>query len=209
MDNNDDDHCFESGSSNAFVMPYYDWTGTLFRKLPGCGVTMTYNNGNYGPDQMDAVVSHEVGHIFRAPDEYAEEFGGCNAWDDCVDEQHYGYLYEVNGNCVECVESVPCLMLNNSHTFCPFTLAHLGWRDNDLDQVADALKLNNGPWEIIPNLNLGDIVRFYTIGDLDFVNSFCVSPDRLFKPNPNEGWTVWDAHNYDGQPVAVTYFTIL
>jgi hypothetical protein len=93
-------------------------------------LVMHYNNDGWGPDNIDRVFTHETGHIFGCPDEYANS--GCN----CT--SLYGYLQERNGNCERCASPFQqCLMAANSWAMCPFTFGHLGWRDTDGDGVLD------------------------------------------------------------------------
>ncbi|HMB70547.1 MAG TPA: hypothetical protein VKU85_14625 [bacterium] len=50
-------------------------------------------NASLGPQYLDRVIAHEVGHIFQVADEYQ---GGCSCGGT------YGYLDEPNLNCVTC-----------------------------------------------------------------------------------------------------------
>jgi len=47
----------------------------------------------------------------------------------------------------------------------------------------------------IPDVNLGDLVRIYTV-DLDFVNLISVTSDNMATQPAN--YLIWDGHNYDG-----------
>src|SRR5262245_59060796 len=87
---------------------------------------MHYANDGWGPDNIDRVFTHETGHIFGSPDEYAAS--------NCSCDTKAGYLREVNGNCERCATSfTPCLMAANTWAMCGYTPAHLGWRDTDGD----------------------------------------------------------------------------
>lgn len=93
-------------------------------------LVMHYENDGWGVDNIDQVFTHESGHIFGCPDEYARS--NCN----CTDR--FGFLRERNGNCQPCAtDFIPCLMAENTKAICPFTAVHLGWRDSDGDGVLD------------------------------------------------------------------------
>ena len=59
-------------------------TSALFTKYPTAHfayalkpkLVMQYSNDGWGPDNIDRVFTHESGHIFGCPDEYASS--GCN-----------------------------------------------------------------------------------------------------------------------------------
>ncbi|MBA3316044.1 MAG: hypothetical protein H0T47_22495 [Planctomycetaceae bacterium] len=93
-------------------------------------LVMHYNNDGWGPDNIDRVFTHETGHIFGCPDEYASSGCSCSS--------RYGYLQEVNGNCENCAtDFTPCLMAANTWAMCRYTSVHLGWRDSDGDGTLD------------------------------------------------------------------------
>lgn len=195
MDNNDPDHKFTDGKY-AKVEHFVEWSGTNITKWPGCVVVMTYNNGGIGPNYMDEVLRHEVGHIFRAADEY-EEADDCHS-SACDDA--YGYLRVDNGNCEVCnPNSVDCSMKFNDSVLCDYSVGQLGWRDTTGDGVSDAIQPSNGGWMSVPNLNLGDLVRIYTVAD-DFVNLIAVTSDNMATQPAN--YVIWDGHNYDDQACA-------
>ena len=82
---------------------------------------MHFDNDGWGPDQIDRVFAHETGHIFNAPDEYAQS--GCNcggAW---------GHFGEPNRNCATCAPNggVKCIMQSNDWAMCDATRLHLGY----------------------------------------------------------------------------------
>ena len=69
-------------------------------------------------------VTHETGHIFGALDEYyLSGYGGCGGGAF----NNFGTGIP-NGNCmVANVNSVDCIMKQNSNTLCSYTPAHIGW----------------------------------------------------------------------------------
>lgn len=98
---------------------------------------MTYDNGFYGIDRMDAVLAHEFGHVFGASDQYTDVSYTC----DC--SQRRGYLYGVNGNCMSCpYATVPSIMKNAVEGFTLYAVddylkTQIGWVDSDSDNVLD------------------------------------------------------------------------
>ncbi|MEK7814143.1 MAG: hypothetical protein AAB296_10315, partial [Candidatus Desantisbacteria bacterium] len=119
---NDKDGCFpDSGFAYAY--------------LGGPFMVMTYDNQNYGIDNMDAVCSHETGHIFYALDEYS----GASS-----KTERSGYLDVINANHVSNPASVPCIMKGlvqpfSNHQVCSYTRGQLGLRDTDNDHIIDVL----------------------------------------------------------------------
>ena len=93
-------------------------------------IVMHYGNDGWGPDNIDRVFTHETGHIFGAPDEYASSNCSCTA--------KFGWFREPNGNCQTCVTApVDCLMAANTWSFCRHTPIHFGWRDSNGDGTLD------------------------------------------------------------------------
>ena len=103
-----------------------------FAYTGGPYMVMTYDNNDWGIEQMHYVASHEAGHIFYAADEY------CNPSFFCCDFGNYGYLNTCNCNCEhENPSSVPCIMRHNDDAACQYTCWHVGWRDSDGDGILD------------------------------------------------------------------------
>jgi hypothetical protein len=94
-------------------------------------LVMQYSNDGWGPDNIDRVFTHETGHIFGCPDEYAAS--------NCTCDAKFGYLRAPNGNCERCAPGgfVECLMAANTWAMCKHTPVHLGWRDTDGDGALD------------------------------------------------------------------------
>lgn len=93
-------------------------------------IVMHYGNDGWGPDNIDRVFTHETGHIFGAPDEYASANCSCSA--------KFGWFREPNGNCQACAtQPVECLMAANTWAMCRHTPIHLGWRDSNNDGTLD------------------------------------------------------------------------
>ncbi len=101
-------------------------------------IVLQYQNDGWGPDNIDRVFTHETGHIFGCPDEYASS--GCSCSTKC------GYLREPNGNCQSCASPfVDCLMAANTFAMCAHTPVQLGWRDSDADGSLDPVDPVNAP----------------------------------------------------------------
>lgn len=114
--------------------------------LGGPFLVMTYGNNGYGPQNMDAVAAHELGHIFHALDQYAVAQQGC--------EITAGYLGIENQNSLygDCSSNEPSIMRGQ---IAPYRMnqidyyarGQLGWHDSDnngiLDPVDVTVRLNN------------------------------------------------------------------
>ena len=112
-------------------------------------IVMHLDNGNWGQDNIDRVFTHETGHIFGAPDEYASSDCGCGG--------AYGFFRQPNKNCANCAPGggVSCIMKSNSWSVCSWTPGHLGWKefltniDAALYRVSnDRIYLFSGPWYV-------------------------------------------------------------
>ncbi len=104
----------------AYCAFFTHYTLYHFAYCSGSYLTMHYANDGWGPDNLDSVFAHETGHIFGAPDEYAES--GC----DCGGA--WGYHRRPNLNCETCADnSVDCIMKRNSWAMCAETPYHLGY----------------------------------------------------------------------------------
>jgi hypothetical protein len=99
----------------------YPLSWFAYASIGGPRLVMDYNNDGWGPDNIDRVFTHETGHIFGCPDEYASS--GC----DCGGS--WGRFGVANGNCENCAAGggVTCLMKGNSFSLCEYTPSHLGW----------------------------------------------------------------------------------
>ena len=137
----------------AFADRYF-----AYAYVGGPFLVMTYDNAGYGIANMDAVTAHEVGHIFRALDQYASANIGCTA--------RSGYLGVETQNSQRegCASNVNSIMRGGVYPYTadaidPYGAGQIGWRDSDDDGVFDpvdttpALKLDpaaqvDGTWHI-------------------------------------------------------------
>ena len=118
-DANDADHMFSNG---YFAYAY----------VGGPFLVMTYNNDGYGIQNMDAVVAHEIGHIFYALDEYQSAGIPCSTTSGYLNAPNSNSEYPFPGSCGLNVSSIM------RGQIAPFaagavassTRAELGWRDS-------------------------------------------------------------------------------
>jgi len=105
--------------------------------LGGPWMVMTYDNDGYGIEEMDAVMAHEMGHIFYALDEYLGQQDDASA--------RSGYFNEVNGNYEGgAIINVSCIMRGGTEAYptgsvCPYTFRHIGHRDYNGNNIQDIL----------------------------------------------------------------------
>ncbi len=106
--------------------------------LNGPFTVVTYDNASYGAHNMDAVVAHEVGHIFGALDQYQAAAAPCT--------QPGGYLgvENQNGQLGGCSSDVPSIMRGGvspyrAASIDPYARGQVGWRDTDGDGILDPL----------------------------------------------------------------------
>jgi len=119
---NDADNRFEDG---YFAYSY----------IHGPYMVVTYGNNGYGPENMAAVVAHEMGHIFGAMDEYAAS--------GVTSANISGYLGVPTYNAeADGQTDVGCIMRGGLQPYrlgqlCPCSAAQVGWRDSDGDGLLD------------------------------------------------------------------------
>lgn len=121
----DSDHKFSDG--------YF-----AFSNYGGPYVVTTYNNDGWGPSRYERVLSHELGHVFFALDEYYAS-GARNT-------ARSGYLDGINGNAERNAQNqrvTPpqpnALMLNTTLAPSEFTSVQIGHLDSDGDSIPDIL----------------------------------------------------------------------
>jgi hypothetical protein len=91
---NDPDGCFAEADCSGGCARLHRCL-SAYAHLNGPYMVMTWDNGDWGIENMDGVMAHETGHVFGAGDEYATEPGepGCSTADT------YGYLNVPNTSC--------------------------------------------------------------------------------------------------------------
>ena len=109
-----------------------------FACLGGPFLVMTYNNSGYGPDNMDIVAAHEMGHIFYALDQYHNALQYCTIRSGylSVENQNSGY-----GSCTLNVSSIMRnpMMAYPDKAIDPYAAGQIGWHDSDGDGILDPL----------------------------------------------------------------------
>ncbi|MDX9858343.1 MAG: dockerin type I domain-containing protein [candidate division Zixibacteria bacterium] len=153
-----------------------------------------------GTRYLDAVVAHEVAHVFGAADEYSPS-DGCKDGNSCDDL--YGFLQHPNSNCVKCVDLPQnCMMVTSVPwgSFCTHTKKHLGWTDHDGDGQPQAIDNHGSLWATLHQVVPGDLVRIYTVSG-GFVRGISVTANKM-DTHPTGNTTLWDCLNYESQQVA-------
>ncbi len=120
-------------SDNLFSDGYF-----AYAYLGGPFMVMTSEVNGYGTGNVDAVAAHETGHIFYALDQYYGAHQPCNA--------HMGYFWVENQNSQygNCASNVNSIMRGQVYPYTigaidPYGAGHLGWVDNDLDNIPDVV----------------------------------------------------------------------
>jgi len=116
---------------NKFTDGYF-----AYAYLGGPYMVMTYGNNGYGPDHMDAVAAHEMGHIFWALDQYAAAGWPCDAISGYLGVENQNSDY---GICRLHQPSImkSCLPPYAAGAVDPYARGQLGWRDSDGDGILD------------------------------------------------------------------------
>ena len=87
----------ELGTHWAYVAFFTKYPLAHFAYALKPKLVMQYDNDGWGPDNIDRVFTHETGHIFGCPDEYASS--------NCSMPTKFGCCREPNGNCQTCATS--------------------------------------------------------------------------------------------------------
>jgi hypothetical protein len=106
--------------------------------LGGPFMVMSYTNSGYGPDNMDAVAAHEMGHIFNALDQYY------SAAQPCAGRSGYLFVENQNSQYGSCALNVSSIMRGQTWPYAgkaidPYAAGQIGWRDSDSDGILDPL----------------------------------------------------------------------
>ena len=127
--------------------------------LGGPFLVMTYGNYNYGPENMDAVAAHEIGHIFMALDQYSAAHQPCT--------RKSGYLGVENHNSQYggCASNEPSIMRGQTSPYTngqidTFARGQIGWRDSDGDSIPDPMDttLSVTSSEIVTNVTQSNVL---------------------------------------------------
>jgi hypothetical protein len=110
---------------------------------------LTYDNDGYGFAHFDAVLAHEMGHVFGALDEYRPPTAGYPSTGDLTS----GYLGVRNGNADQGGSThYDCIMRGSRQTLdsfvngslCQWTIGQAGLRDSDGDSRPDVVDTSPG-----------------------------------------------------------------
>jgi hypothetical protein len=139
--------------------------------LGGPFLVMTYGNNGYGPENMDAVAAHEIGHVFYALDQYPSAFQPC--------DRRSGYFGVENQNSQygnNCALNVPSIMRGLIYPYTvdavdPYARGQIGWEKSDAGgmkylqnpAVIAEIKKDLFRAELIPYLNANPYLRSHTI----------------------------------------------
>jgi hypothetical protein len=143
-------------ADNRFADGYFAYA---YRGGPFC--VITYGNDGYGPENMDAVVAHEVGHVFWALDQYASARQSCT--------KQSGYLGAENQNSEygDCASDVPSIMRGQvapfqSEAVDTYARGQIGWWDSDADGILDPVDTQLSVGEVLfePDGDLPNAFRF-------------------------------------------------
>lgn len=115
----------------------YAWMG-------GPNLVMTYDNGNWGINDMSLVMAHEVGHIFWALDEYKVAGTDYYTTSGYYNIQNTNSVDNRPGGAPPLVDSIMAsgaLQTNafDNHTSSQASLEMIGWRDSNGNGILDVL----------------------------------------------------------------------
>jgi hypothetical protein len=120
-----------SDGDNKFSDGYF-----AYAYLGGPFMVMTYGNNGYGPNNMDVVTAHEMGHIFHALDQYYSAHQACT--------YRSGYLYVENQNSQygNCSSNEASIMRGQVWSYQSgavdyYARGQVGWWDSDGDDILD------------------------------------------------------------------------
>ena len=118
------------------------------------GWSCSTRNDGWGPDNIDRVFTHETGHIFGCPDEYAAS--GCSTTTKA------GYLREVERQLPERRDGVhaDASWPATRWAMCTYTPTHFGWRDTDGDGALDPVDPVGNP---NPLVDLGRLCSLFPV----------------------------------------------
>jgi len=101
-------------------------------------MVLSYRNDGYGPDNLDAIAAHEIGHIFLALDQYAA------ARQECSRKSGYLDVENQNSEYGGCASNVTSIMRGSTLPYVQaavdsYARGQIGWRDTDNDGILDPL----------------------------------------------------------------------
>ena len=102
-------------------------------------MVMTSGNNGYGPHNMDAVVAHELGHIFNARDQYSGANQSCTSRSGYLNIENQNSQFK--GGCLSNESSIMRgqIFPYSTGAIDPYAAGQVGWRDSDGDDIFDPL----------------------------------------------------------------------
>lgn len=118
-------------ADNHFATGYF-----AYAYLGGPFTVMTYGNNGYGIHNMDAVATHEMGHIFLALDQYSAAHVSCTTRAGYLDVETQNSLYGT------CASNEPSIMRGQVWPYTRgaidyYASGQIGWWDSDGDDLLD------------------------------------------------------------------------
>ena len=122
-----------SDDDNRFADGYF-----AYAYLGGPFTVLTYGNNGYGPNYMDAVAAHEIGHIFLALDQYY------SAYQPCTRKSGYLGVENQNSQYGSCKSEAASIMRGHvgpyqAEAVDDYARGQIGWRDSDGDGILDPM----------------------------------------------------------------------
>ena len=140
---------------------------SAYAYLTGPFLVLTYDNGNYGVNNMDYVTVHGMGHIFGAGDQYVRYYYDPPVICSCTAK--FGFLQVENQNCENnCLSNVPSIMrnffgyVNNPSAIDYYARGQVGWRDLDTDGIVDII---DSTYNSDTDTDIDGIVNYWDAND--------------------------------------------
>jgi len=163
-------------SAHAFVIFVTPYANSWHAYAGGGRITLANKNdwGNWGRGTIDAITTHETGHLFGAADEYTGSGTPCSSCSTI-----HGCDKIPNGNCGACSHPhQDCVMDGNDRRLCGYTRGQIGWADIFLETTTDDVSWDGTDDDV-----------WLDIGDRQFVID---TPDHDDRERGNvEGYALW------------------
>lgn len=122
---------------NGFPDGYF-----AYAYLGGPFTVMTYGNNGYGPQNIEVVAAHEIGHIFWALDQYCPGGEPCSRKSGYLGVENQNSRRADDGSCSGCSLNVPSIMRDVTYSYRhgyidEYAQGQIGWRDSDGDRILD------------------------------------------------------------------------